>query len=331
MPRTSRIRRIAARPASDPGTYSSRPVTTITTDRPALARAPLVGVLLCVGSAAGFGAMGIFGTLAYDAGVGVMALLVARFVLATLILAVIQGVRRPALPRGRMLVAAILLGAIGYAAQATLYFLSIERIDPGLTALLLYIFPALVTLGAVALGRDRLDAVRVLALLLAFAGLVLIVLIGGPGELDALGVAFALCSALVYSVYVLAADSVLVGLEPLSLSTVVCAGAMLTFGVAAGVSGELSLDFDAIGWLWLAGIAVISTVIGIVLFFAGLERVGPSRASIISTVEPLVTVVLAFVIFGDALSVTQLLGGALVLASVVLLQTLGQGPEPPGP
>jgi drug/metabolite transporter (DMT)-like permease len=300
--------------------------TAVQTDRRAL-----LGVLLCAGSAAGFGAMGIFGKLAYEAGVGVMALLVVRFVLATMILGAIQGVRRPALPRGRMLVAALALGGIGYAAQATLYFLSIERIDAGLTALVLYIFPALVTLGAVALGRDRLDAIRVLALLLAFAGLTLVVFIGGSTDLDAVGIGLAVGSAVVYSIYVLASDTVLVGLEPLSLSTVVCAGATFSFGVAAALSGELSLGFDAIGWLWLAGIAVISTAIGIVLFFAGLERVGPSRASIISTVEPLVTVILAFVVFGSALTALQLVGGALVLSSVVLLQTLGGGPEPPGP
>jgi drug/metabolite transporter (DMT)-like permease len=93
----------------------------------------------------------------------------------------------------------------------------------------------------------------------------------------------------------------------------------------------VDLGFEPIGWLWLAGIAVVCTVTAIVLFFAGLARVGPSRASIISTVEPVVTVTLAFLVFGESLTVTQLAGGALVLASVVLLQTLGGGPEPPGP
>lgn len=291
----------------------------------------VVGALLCAASAAGFGAMGIFGKLAYDAGVGVMAVLVVRFILATFILSVVQAARRAPLPRGRMLAAAVALGAVGYAAQSTFYFLAIERIDPGLAGLVLYVFPALVTLGAVALGRDRLDAVRVWALALAFSGLVLVLFVGGPADVDAAGVSLAFGAAVVYSIYILASEQVLAGLEPLSLTTVVCAGAALSFGTAALVSGELSLDFDAIGWLWLACIALVSTVLAIVLFFAGLARVGPSRASIISTVEPLVTVLLAFAVFGDALSPTQLLGGALVLSSVVLLQVLGNGPEPPGP
>jgi drug/metabolite transporter (DMT)-like permease len=230
-----------------------------------------------------------------------------------------------------MLVAAFALGAVGYAAQSALFFSAIRRIDAGLAALLLYLFPALVTIGAVALGRDRLDRVRVGSIAMAFAGLVLVLFVGGPADVDALGVALAIGAALVYTCYILASESVLADADPLSLAALVCAGGATTYLVVGAASGDVSLGFDAIGWLWLAGIVLVSTVLAIVLFFAGLERVGPSRASIISTVEPLVTVVLAWIVFGEQLSATQLLGGALVLASVVLLQTLGGSPEPPGP
>jgi drug/metabolite transporter (DMT)-like permease len=306
-------------------------VTVTTPQAPAAARAPLVGALMCAGSAAAFGAMAIFAKLAYDADVGVMTLLAVRFVLAAAILWGIYAIRRPAgtLPRGRALLIALGLGAVGYTAQSLLFFSSITRIDAGLAALCLYVFPALVTIGAVALGRDRLDRVRVAALALAFVGLVLILFVGGGGSPDALGVALALGAAVAYTGYILTSETVLSRTEPLGLSALVCTGATVSLIVAGTVSGRLDFGFDPIGWLWLAGIAVVSTVLAIVLFFAGLSRVGPSRASIISTVEPLVTVALAFVIFGEQLSAVQLAGGALVLASVVLLQTLGGDPEPP--
>jgi drug/metabolite transporter (DMT)-like permease len=306
---------------------------TETAHRPAHARdQPLVGVVLCVASAAAFGSMAVFGKLAYEAGVGVMTLLVVRFALATLCLTGLSLRRRGrTFPRGRMLAAALGLGAVAYAAQSALFFLALTRIEASLTALVLYLFPALVTLGAVALGRDRLDRVRVASIGLAFAGLVLVLFVGGPADLDALGVGFAIAASLVYTVYILASESVLADAEPISLAALVCAGAAGTYAIAGLVSGRVELDFEPIGWLWLAGIAVVCTVAAIVLFFAGLARVGPSRASIISTVEPLVTVTLAFLVFGESLTATQLAGGALVLASVVLLQTLGGSPEPPGP
>jgi drug/metabolite transporter (DMT)-like permease len=276
--------------------------------------------------------MGIFGKLAYDAGVGVLTLLVVRFVLAAVILGAANGARRPRprLPGLRGLLIALGLGAIGYAAQSGLFFSALTRIDAGLCALALYIYPSLVTLGAVALGRDRLDRVRVASLLLAFAGLALVLFVGNPAHVDALGVALALGAAVAYTGYILISDTVVSNrIDPLELSAFVCAGAAVSFALAAAVSGKASLSFDAIGWLWLGAIAVVSTVLAIVLFFGGLARVGPSRASIISTIEPLVTVTLAAIVFGEALTATQLAGGALVLGSVVMLQTLGRrAPRP---
>src|SRR3954470_8378341 len=155
---------------------------------PTHSRAQLAGAAMCAASAAAFGAMGIFGKLAYDAGVGVLTLLVVRFALAGLILGAANGLRKPRarLPGRRALLTALGLGAIGYAAQSGLYFQALTRIDAGLTALALYIYPSLVTLGAVALGRDRLDRVRVASLLLAFAGLALVLFVGSPAPVDAL-------------------------------------------------------------------------------------------------------------------------------------------------
>jgi drug/metabolite transporter (DMT)-like permease len=294
-------------------------------------RLQLVGALLCIGSAAAFGCMAIFGKLAYEAGVGVMTLLVVRFVLASLVLWAIAAVRRGRvqLPRGRGLAFALGLGAVGYTAQSALFFSALTRIDASLAALVLYTFPAMVTLGAVALGRDRLDRVRVAALGLAFAGLVLVLFVGGSTSPDAVGVALALGAAVAYTVYILTSETVLSRTEPLGLTALVCSGATMTLVVAGVGSKSIDFGFDAVGWLWLAAIAVVSTVMAIVLFFAGLARVGPSRASIISSVEPIVTVALAFAVFGEQLATAQIAGGLLVLVSVVLLQTLGGDPEPP--
>ena len=86
------------------------------------------------------------------------------------------------------------------------------------------------------------------------------------------------------------------------------------------VRGGPTLGFGAAGWGWLVAVALVSTVGAIILFFAGLARVGPSVASILSVLEPVVTIGLAAVIFGESLSRAQLAGGALVLAAVVVVQ-----------
>jgi drug/metabolite transporter (DMT)-like permease len=104
------------------------------------------------------------------------------------------------------------------------------------------------------------------------------------------------------------------------LSALVCSGATVSLAVGSTLLGQLRPgDVTAAGWGWLVCIAVVSTVAAIGLFFAGLRRVGPTTASILATVEPLVTVLLAFLVFGETLRPVQILGGALVLTAVVVL------------
>jgi drug/metabolite transporter (DMT)-like permease len=282
------------------------------------------GTLLCLGSAAAFGAMGVLGKLAYDDGATVGTLLAVRFLLAAalfwaLLLAGGAGGEVRALG-GRDVAVAFALGACGYAAQAGGYFAALERIDASLLALLIYTFPAIVGVAAIALGRERADARRLAALGLASGGLVLVLASARAGGLDPLGAALALGAAVVYSAYILVSDGVTRRMRPRVLSALVCTGAAVTLTVGSTLLGEFRPgELTVAGWGWLAGIAVVSTVGAVSLFFAGLERVGPTTASILSTIEPVVTVLLAFIVFGEVLSVVQLFGGALVLGGVLVL------------
>ena len=284
-----------------------------------------MGAALCVLSAASFGAMGIFGKLAYEEGVGVWELLLVRFGLAAVVLAVVAALRGAMAGLGRRpVIAGLLMGSIGYATQAGLFFLALERMDASLLSLILYTFPAMVTLAALLIGRERPTARRLAALTIASAGTVLVLAGAGTGALDPLGTVMALGAAAAYTVYILTGDRVVADVPPLALSALVCAGATATFGLIALARGGADLGFAAEGWVWLGGIALISTVGAIIMFFAGLARVGPSTAAILSTVEPVVTVALAAAAFGEVLTAVQLLGGALVLATAFVLNAPGR-------
>jgi drug/metabolite transporter (DMT)-like permease len=286
---------------------------------------PRTGALLCLGSAAAFGAMGIFGKLAYDQGATVGTLLASRFVLAAALFWSIllcsgaaRGLRRL---RRRDVGIALALGAVGYGAQAGAYFAALERLDVSLLGLLVYTFPVIVTVAAITLGRERGSRRTAVALTLASIGLVLVLAGAATGGVDALGVALGLGAAVVYSIYILSSEGVATRLGPLILSTLVCTGAAVTLTLAGLVGGDLHPGgVSAAGVAWLGSLAAVSTVGAIALFFAGLRRVGPSTASILSTLEPVVTVVLAFVVFAESLGPAQLLGGALVLSAVVAVR-----------
>ena len=282
------------------------------------------GALICLASAVAFGAMGIFGKLAYEEGATVGTLLAVRFVLAAalfwaLVLATGAARRLRTLPRGDIGLA-LTLGAVGYSAQAGAYFAALKRLDASLLSLLLYTFPAMVTVAAIALGRDQASRRTAGALVLASGGLFLVLAGAGAGALDPVGTLLGITAAVVYSTYILTSAGVAERVGPLLLSALVCTGAATTLTLASLIGGDLHPgNVSPAGFGWLAGIAVVSTVVAVSLFFAGLKRVGPTTASILSTAEPVTTVVLAFLAFGESLGPVQLVGGALVLGAVVVL------------
>jgi drug/metabolite transporter (DMT)-like permease len=275
-----------------------------------------MGKVLCIASGTAFGAMGIFGKLAYGEGASVGTLLAVRFAFAAAILwALTAGARGL---RARDVATALALGAGGYALSAACYFAALERIDASLLGLLVYSFPALVAAGAVLLGRERLDRRRFAALALAGAGLVLVLAGAGTGALDPLGAALGLGAALAYSAYVLVGDGIAQRVPPHVLAALVCTGAAVPLIAGSALLGDLDPGaLTAAGWGWLACLAAVSTVAAIGLFLAGLRRVGPTTASILATVEPVATIALAFLVFGETLGALQLAGGSQVLAAAI--------------
>ena len=149
------------------------------------------------------------------------------------------------------------------------------------------------------------------------------------GALDPLGTGLALGAAVVYSTYILVSTGVSARVGPLALGTLVCTGAACSLTLGSLVSGDLDPGaVSATGFGWLGGLAVVSTVAAIGLFFAGLRLVGPTAASILSTLEPVVAVALAFAVFGESLGPAQLAGGALVLLAVLVVRAPQRRPHP---
>lgn len=292
-----------------------------------------MGPALCLLSATCFGAMAIFGKLAYASGVSPGALLLVRFNLAALVMAALlllrpslrrdpsaTGSTRSATRAPRLLLTALGLGAIGYAAQASFYFEALERMDASLLSLVFYTYPVLVTVAAVLLGRDRMTRARAAALAAASCGTLLVLVGTGGGSIHLTGVLLAFASSLTYTVYILVSDTVVRRLPPVLLSTLVMGGAGATLTVLALLTGGVDLGFGPRGWFWLCCIALVSTVVAVLAFFAGLRRTGPSTAAILSNFEPVVTTTLATLTLGELLTPVQLMGGALVLVAVAVLQ-----------
>ncbi|HEU5438581.1 MAG TPA: DMT family transporter [Ktedonobacterales bacterium] len=275
-----------------------------------------LGALLIVISAATFGTLAIFARLAYAAGANPTTALLLRFAVAGGVLLVVMVVLRRPLPRGRLLLSLILMGGVGYVGQSLAYFTALTFASAALVALLLYLYPALVTLLAALFLKERLTRVKLLAVAVALAGTVLT--IGRAAGGSPVGIALALAGSLTYAVYIVAGSRVMARAEALSASTVIILAAAAVYAPVVALQGPAWPRTPG-GWLAVGGMALVATVIAIVTFFAGLKLVGPSTAATLSTVEPVVTVTLAAVVLGEQVTPLQLAGGVLILSAVVVL------------
>ena len=280
----------------------------------------LIGAVFVVISAAAFGSMAIFGVWAHDDGVDTPTVLFVRFFAAALILATVQyarGIPMPALKRCGVVAA---MGGIGYVGQSFCYFLALEHADASLVALLLYLFPAFVAVLAAAFLHERIGVVTAAALALALTGTALVV---GGGRGEFVGYALAIGAAVIYSIYIVVGSVATGGLDAMAVSTVVCSSAALVTGsivLARLIAGKpASLPESPRGWFSLAAIAVICTAIAIMAFFAGMARLGATTTSVMSTLEPVVTVGLATWLLNESLSAVQAVGAVVVIVAVIAL------------
>ncbi len=293
--------------------------------RPLHARAGLgtpagIGVALCLVSAVTYAAVPILGKLGFEQGLSVSSLLVGRFAIAAVVLWMLA-LWFDAGPSRRGVVIGLVLGLVFYAGQNGFYFAALERISATLATLLVFVAPVMVAVAAVCLGRERLIPGQIAAIPLSLAGISLVLVGGGGlGEIDPVGVALALGCAVVYSTFMLITHAVVANVPPLTLSAAIITGGLIPFLVVAVVSADPQFPSTREGWGIVIMMALLGTVVPVAALIAGTALSGPSTATILSASQPAMTAGLAIVVLDETLTFIQVIGGLLVLGSVVVLQ-----------
>jgi drug/metabolite transporter (DMT)-like permease len=245
-----------------------------------------------------------------------------RFALAALLLWLgAVAIHEPFPPR-RSLLGLAIMGGAGYVGQSGSYFSALHFIPASTNALLLYTFPVVVTLLATLLFREPLGWIKLAACGLAFLGTLLVV----EAQLHAaapIGIVLGLGSAAFYSGYILYGSRLLPGLPPVSATATIMTAAAVVWSIFAAATGQLEVAWTIPRVALIGSFVVLGTTIPVLTFILGLRLVGPSRAAILSTFEPASTVLLAVIILGELASPLQYLGGALIIASVLVLEGPG--------
>ena len=295
-------------------------------------RSALIGLALVLTSAAGYGTQAIFARLAYAAGANVSTVLLLRFVLSLAVLwpvLVLSGRGKRAwvaVKQPKRLLGLLVLGIL-FSGNSIAFFTALTYLHTAVVELLLYLYPGIVLILSAIFLHERLGLMKLLALLCALAGSALTVgplgAVGLPGVTGGkvlLGLGLGLSAALIYATYIVIGNRLAAGTPSDVTAAVSMTGTTLVFviGSLAGDGAMLPISSDA--WLAIGGVALFSTVIATTFFLAGLERLGPSRAAILATVEPVVTLILATLVLHDPPRWFQIIGGALILVAVLLAQ-----------
>ncbi len=275
----------------------------------------LVGTILVALSAAGFGTLALFSHYAYADNMDTFSILFSRFSLSAVVMFVLLIIRREQLPGGSTLLRLVIMGVLGYVGSSFAYLTALKYASSGLVALLLYLYPAFVALLASLLLREQFTMIKGIALSIALMGTALTV---DPAGGQAPGVLLAITSAAIYSLYIVLGAQVLKRVTVIQSSTVIFASAGAASGVLMLLNGT-HLPATSTGWTAILLIIMITTVLPVAAFLTGLERIGPTNAAMLSTLEPVVTVILGAVWLNEVLRPVTLLGGGLILAAVLLL------------
>ncbi|MBI1279718.1 MAG: EamA family transporter [Anaerolineaceae bacterium] len=308
-----------------------------------LSRGEREGMLQILASVTGYSMLPVFIRGLQTAGLNSLDIATWRFALAApLFWLVVRALRFPAgdkpLPRVRLIGMGSLLAI---AAVAT--FWGFERIAAGTFVVLFYTYPAIVAVLSALMG-ERLPAAGWGALVLTTIGIILTVpdFGKGVGNDNLVGVLLALFCAFVVAVYFILNGRWLKGHTALGAASAwTTTGALLFLLIlipfrAAQIPGdfwnhlgEIAFSMPILAahqpngvelWLRILAIATVSTVLGGFFLTIGIQKVGAARASIIGTVEPILTLVFARIFLGEEMQPVQLIGGAFIVASVLVLQ-----------
>ena len=284
------------------------------------------GVGMVVGATLCWGTMAAVAKLLFrDQGVDPLALVVVRAYLATLTLFVFMGAVAPGHLRidARMFRAAAIVGVGGLLTNNFLYFEAIHLTSVATALLLQYQAPVLLALYALLVERQRVSSRLALSLVLTVAGCALIVRVYDPAavRLNFLGVLAGLGTAFAFAFYILTSRAALRFMRPWTLVAYGYLAASVVWFPVVPPWRIVAAGFPLQTWGAFLAIATFGTVVPFGLFINGLKHLPPTQASILAMLEPVVATIAAYLILGEALLPLQALGGVLVLAGVILVET----------
>ena len=288
----------------------------------------LKGCAYIIVSAVIFGCMPLMAKNIYAEGVNAISLVLLRNVLALPVLYLLLRAKKINIrPSNNGAVKRItLLGLYGSVLTPALLFYSYNYISSGMATTLHFVYPVFVLLGCAVFFHDKIGLVKGCSVLLGSVGMLFFYT---PGEsAQFVGMALAIISGVTYAAYIVYLDKSGLGKEhPFKISfgmAVVCSALL---GTLVALSGSLTLPKSFFGWALCLFFAMAVMVGAVALFQMGAAIVGPQRAAILSTFEPITGIAVGILAFREPFGLKTALGSMFIIAAVVLLTVFDKKAE----
>lgn len=282
------------------------------------------GILITLLAAASFGAIAPIAKFIYQYEITPNFMLALRFLIASLFLWGYIFINRKKINykvEKEQMIIMLIIGALVYFLTTIFYFNAIKFIPVSLHVMIFYSYPFMVNIFSFLVLKEKISKNQSMAMIIAFAGLLLTVSINSSG-LNIIGITLSLLAAAFNGSYILLLGTIKIN----KIDSVVTAAytnlfSSISFFIYCGIKGEIYVDMPFSGWIAIVFIAIICTAIAIISLSKGIRMIGASKASIISTFEPLEGVVLSFIFLGESMNIRQIIGIVLILFAIIIINS----------
>ena len=214
----------------------------------------------------------------------------------------------------------LIITAFGYAGTTLLVFTAYNYIPTGMTTTIHFLYPTFTVAGLMIFYREKIKASKIFCVILCLIGIVMFYN-GGEGQASIRGIILALCSSMTYAFYTifLGKSEVLRDIEPMKrlfYMHIIGAVIMLVIGL---ISGNLNFHMTPLSWGVMALTANLTAFVGALLYQIGVKYIGSESTAMLSTFEPITSVIVGILVYGEPMTLRIFIGCAAIIASTLII------------
>lgn len=272
------------------------------------------GTALAIFSGLLYGLLGYFGASLLESGLSAPNVSFWRFFVAFLLVCLLFLLSGKKNKLTNASLKMLLIGSVFYSVPSSLFLVASRHIGTGQAMVIFFIFPVFVMLFNWLFLHQHLKIRYVISFVIILIGMLFLVDIGEV-KTDLLGIALSLLAAMLYGGYIFLSKNI--SLQPMNSTLMVLCGCAMSSGVFAIIDGSLNMPTASVDWLYILLYGVICSALPILFMLQAMKYIGSDKAAILSVLEPLFTVFFGVILLDEPLSLTMLIGVALILCGVL--------------